>query len=89
MTLVQSHLASVTVSTCSVEAASPQRTRVQEVANTLRYEYGRGQNSGLGLAVSEWSQHSHQKRVWTVSTPWASDSVVPASDWPGLGALRR
>jgi hypothetical protein len=25
------------------------------------------------------------KEVWTVSTPWASDSVVPASDWAGLG----
>jgi hypothetical protein len=26
-----------------------------------------------------------EKRVWTVSTPGASDSVVPASDWAGLG----
>jgi hypothetical protein len=26
-----------------------------------------------------------KKRVWTVSTPWASDSIVPASDRAGLG----
>jgi hypothetical protein len=26
-----------------------------------------------------------KKRVWTLSTPWASDSVVRASDWAGLG----
>jgi hypothetical protein len=28
-----------------------------------------------------WGSKCSQKRVWTVSTPWASDSVVPASDW--------
>ena len=32
-----------------------------------------------------WGSKCSQKRVWTVSTPWASDSVVPASDWAGLG----
>ncbi|MDQ0618244.1 hypothetical protein QFZ33_002268 [Arthrobacter globiformis] len=26
-----------------------------------------------------------KKRVWTVSTPWASDSVVLVPDWAGLG----
>jgi hypothetical protein len=26
-----------------------------------------------------------KKEVWTVSTPWASDSVVLVSDWGGLG----
>jgi hypothetical protein len=31
-----------------------------------------------------WGSAYSQKRVWTVSTPWASDSVVPASDWAGL-----
>lgn len=32
-----------------------------------------------------WGSESTQNRVWTVSTPWASDSVVAASDWLGLG----
>ncbi|GAB14820.1 hypothetical protein ARGLB_077_00370 [Arthrobacter globiformis NBRC 12137] len=46
---------------------------------------------GIPIAA-QGSSHSNgggskcsQKRVWTVSTPWASDSVVPASDWAGLG----
>ncbi len=32
-----------------------------------------------------WRSKCSQKWVWTVSTPWASDSVVPVSDWAGLG----
>jgi hypothetical protein len=27
--------------------------------------------------------------VWTVSTPWASDSVVLASDWAGVGMFSK
>ena len=31
-----------------------------------------------------WGSKCSQKRVCTMCTPWASDSVVPASDWAGL-----
>src|SRR5690348_11600862 len=32
-----------------------------------------------------WGSQYSRKRVWTVSTPWASDSLVLASDQAGLG----
>jgi hypothetical protein len=31
-----------------------------------------------------WGSKCSQKRVRTMCTPWASDSVVPAPDWAGL-----
>jgi hypothetical protein len=36
-----------------------------------------------------WGSECSQRRVWTVSTPWATDSVVPASDWAGLGMFSK
>jgi hypothetical protein len=36
-----------------------------------------------------WGSKCSQKRVWTVSTPWASDSVVLASDWAGMGMFSK
>ncbi|MET3934640.1 hypothetical protein ABIE00_002686 [Arthrobacter sp. OAP107] len=52
---------------------------------------GRGEGSPKGPSHSDWfgAQIAHKKRVWTLSTPSASDSVVPVSDWAGLGMFSK
>jgi hypothetical protein len=51
---------------------------------------GEGFYTPSGLHMSLFSVPKASKKwVWTVSTPGASDSVVPASDWAGLGMFSK
>ncbi|MDP9696634.1 UNVERIFIED_ORG: hypothetical protein J2X79_004217 [Arthrobacter globiformis] len=89
MTLIESEPTSAAVPTCSAKAVCPRRARTPAVGNTPGCEYGHGQDSGVRARVTKWFVNVHQKRVWTVSTPGALDSVVLVSDWFGLGMFSK
>jgi hypothetical protein len=63
-------------------SAEPETSAQARMAEGVEKDCPRPQNAAHApCGASKCSQN----RVCTMCTPWASDSVVPATDWAGLG----
>jgi hypothetical protein len=88
LTFIESQPATFPVFRGSVEAARSAAGKTVELRGIARNE-GDAADTIFRVRVATaflgWCIKSTQKRVRTVSTPWASDWVVPVSDWAGSG----
>jgi hypothetical protein len=90
MTLVEPRPSACSVHHCSAHVVSWVPAEPGNVVSSQLDCAGAGGGEGFPVPQKDrhtrmgWCSKCSQKRVWTVSTPWASDSVVSASDWLGL-----